>query len=571
MDKIQTSLRLIFALSALFSSPSLPAQTDASIPDSILTQKFITGLAYTDPKYGLALLDEAESRQLSSLPLFAIDFLRATMYESLQMYSLKEKFICRALESDSVKVSPKRKLKMLNLYIGALYGLEKYEESVRVASEMVNLSRETGNKQSEADALAKIGEIYLRIQLPDKGFQYIQQAVDLLQETQDIRELATLSYIYGLQMASYNDFGDTDRAIEIGENRIQVITYMSTFHTPPGYIDQQYGYGYSKLAHLYYKAGNLQKAANAYKNFLDTKFSGTTEGASAITPYLLAIRQYQRIIEFNRINEKHFEKIDTIHTEYKSILEIYAQAYNGLGNYQLAAHYMQRAKALTDSIYAREKQSRTQELATIFDMHEKERLLTKSRNALRQQRIISVSVGTMAILILCLLWGKYRHLRSSRHKNRILVRQIDELIAQREKIRLLNQTISTSPISKDVIAVNIVEQPDAQTQQLFDRLEKAIAENRLYLNPKLSREDLVRLMGINKNRITQLIRECTGLSFYGYINKQRIEYAIYLIKSKTNFSIEAIAEEAGFNCKSSFYAAFRDELGMTPKQYRDNL
>lgn len=107
MEKIHYFRPLYLALAltiSLFSTASTPNRykTSASLPDSLLTEQHIRSIYYTLPDSALSLLDEAEARRLPHLPQFRIDMLRGTVYERQGMYHLKERYIRRALQSDSM-------------------------------------------------------------------------------------------------------------------------------------------------------------------------------------------------------------------------------------------------------------------------------------------------------------------------------------------------------------------------------------------------------------------------------------------------------------------------------------
>ena len=58
-------------------------------------------------------------------------------------------------------------------------------------------------------------------------------------------------------------------------------------------------------------------------------------------------------------------------------------------------------------------------------------------------------------------------------------------------------------------------------------------------------------------RFARMIKENTGTNFNGYINELRINYAIQLLKQHPNYTIRAIADEAGFNSTPILYSMFK--------------
>ena len=91
-----------------------------------------------------------------------------------------------------------------------------------------------------------------------------------------------------------------------------------------------------------------------------------------------------------------------------------------------------------------------------------------------------------------------------------------------------------------------------------------------FLDPKLSLVEVVRMLNVGAQQLSQVINEKTELNFNDYINTCRIEIAKELLVSPeyNKLTIEAIAEKAGFNSKSPFFNAFKKHSGMTPKAFK---
>lgn len=129
-----------FRTSILVLAYILPAFTPAlasgasTVPDSLLTEKYIRSIYISAPDSALHLLDEAEKRRLPSMPAFHIDILRSMVYESQAMYVLKERCLRRALQSDSVRLVPARRLRLLSQLSSTLDRLNRYEEGISITS-----------------------------------------------------------------------------------------------------------------------------------------------------------------------------------------------------------------------------------------------------------------------------------------------------------------------------------------------------------------------------------------------------------------------------------------------------
>lgn len=101
------------------------------------------------------------------------------------------------------------------------------------------------------------------------------------------------------------------------------------------------------------------------------------------------------------------------------------------------------------------------------------------------------------------------------------------------------------------------------------RIETVMTREQLYQNPDLSLWDLAEKVGAKRHYVSQALNEELGRNFFDYVNRHRVEAAKAQLRS-TDASILAITFDVGFNSRSVFYRAFKDEVAMTPSQYRKN-
>lgn len=540
----------------------------AQTTDSLLTEKHIRSIYLSTPDSALHLLNEAEASH--RMPPFRIDILRCMVYESLGMYALKERYLRRVLTTDSVQTVPARKLKMLTQLAAVLERQNKYEEGIRICSEAIGLAQAQEQKAMESELLFTIGRIYSGMQRRDEALQYMYRSIDLLKGSDNVRELAYLSTYYGDLSSYLNDSHRNGEAIRICRQRLDVIHRMSGMSgPPPGYIDQQYGYLYSKLAWYYQQEGETRKAAEACRNYLATAFSSSQVGQVEIVPYLLHNHQYHEALQRLDNYAAIFQGADTISYNYTTLLSHYAQAYRGLGNQQPANSYLQRIIHVNDHIYQREKASQAHEFAILYQTQEKDMQIRETQAELKRQYILFAAASLVALLLVILLWEKHLNLRRTRERNRIAVCQIDELLAQKEELRKAYVEIKKEEAEEKQAAVQEVK--DEENRLRFMQMEASLISGKLFLNPNMTREDLMKIAGLSKNRLSALLQEQANDNLSGYLNRLRVEYSVALLKEKDKFTIDAIATLSGFNSRSAYYTAFNKVFHLSPAQYRDSL
>ena len=104
---------------------------------------------------------------------------------------------------------------------------------------------------------------------------------------------------------------------------------------------------------------------------------------------------------------------------------------------------------------------------------------------------------------------------------------------------------------------------------LFDRLLAHMRNRKPFLDPKLTLRDLSDALDSNPNYVSQTINSMAQQSFFDFINSYRIEEARKLLSddSYTQFTIEAVSKDSGFNSTSAFYAAFKKFCAMLPSEF----
>jgi len=87
-----------------------------------------------------------------------------------------------------------------------------------------------------------------------------------------------------------------------------------------------------------------------------------------------------------------------------------------------------------------------------------------------------------------------------------------------------------------------------------------------YANPPTA-QALACELGTNKTKLNDLFQQATGVTLHTYGSQQRIERAQSLLM-EGQLSLAQIATAVGYQHQSSFTAAFRDAVGMCPREYR---
>jgi AraC-like DNA-binding protein len=83
------------------------------------------------------------------------------------------------------------------------------------------------------------------------------------------------------------------------------------------------------------------------------------------------------------------------------------------------------------------------------------------------------------------------------------------------------------------------------------------------------KSDLADLLGVNNPEIARLLNESIGMNFFEYVNYYRIREFLELAKTEKakTLTFFGLAQEAGFNSKTTFNKSFKKIMGSSPREY----
>jgi AraC-like DNA-binding protein len=116
-------------------------------------------------------------------------------------------------------------------------------------------------------------------------------------------------------------------------------------------------------------------------------------------------------------------------------------------------------------------------------------------------------------------------------------------------------------------------QPDDKMKELGSIILDWMDEKKVYLNQRYSIQDFARETNIPYYQLSACINHYLNTNFADLLNKKRIEYSIELLQKGefSNYTLEALSGECGFNNRNSFVLAFKKFTGTTPSNFRKNI
>lgn len=110
---------------------------------------------------------------------------------------------------------------------------------------------------------------------------------------------------------------------------------------------------------------------------------------------------------------------------------------------------------------------------------------------------------------------------------------------------------------------------DSPNNELMQRIQGLMEGQRLYTNVDLKVSDIAVLLGTNSRYVSDCIKASEGCTFSQFVNKYRLEHAKRLLRERPDMKLSSIWAEAGFASEQSFHRTFKQDTGLTPREWKD--
>jgi AraC-like DNA-binding protein len=110
-----------------------------------------------------------------------------------------------------------------------------------------------------------------------------------------------------------------------------------------------------------------------------------------------------------------------------------------------------------------------------------------------------------------------------------------------------------------------------RAERYLKRLREVMESERPYADGELTLQKLAGRLSIPAQHLSQTVNGRLNQSFTDFVNAYRVAEAKRMLTDPRlrHYSVLAIAEEVGFNSKSSFNAVFKKQTGLTPSEFRN--
>lgn len=148
---------------------------------------------------------------------------------------------------------------------------------------------------------------------------------------------------------------------------------------------------------------------------------------------------------------------------------------------------------------------------------------------------------------------------------------IDSLSARfARKIELAASTKAIDALQKEMVHKYCLLVKNHSLKGYSLLIRKVIIQIDADLTADLSLRAQAELLNVNSSYLSTLFKKETGSTLTEYVNRKRIEYAIFLLNT-TSLQIQTIAQYCGIPDVNYFAKTFKKHIGKTPKEYRDGV
>ena len=109
-----------------------------------------------------------------------------------------------------------------------------------------------------------------------------------------------------------------------------------------------------------------------------------------------------------------------------------------------------------------------------------------------------------------------------------------------------------------------------EQETIYQNLLQLFESRKLFLETKLQLQEVADGLNVTTHNLSQTINSITGKPFYDFVNDYRVKHLQKLLgdPSKKKFTILALGMDSGFNSKASLNRIFKEETGLSPKEYQ---
>jgi len=424
--------------------------------------------------------------------------------------------------------------------------LEAYYASLRIA-------------ESLGDS-ASIVKTWINIALLDNKKENTQKAIEMTQKALDYATRTKDSVSMGLCYQNLGLFsGSNKESKRYDQLAISIFRAIKSYDLLTGILVNQ--------ASEEIDAGNHLLAEELLAEVMELSLRYSLAEHLGSTYYLTAVNHVvlgKNLDGVPALLEKGIEIVEQ--TGRKEILSdifsVYVSYYSRIGDFPNYFKAMKRYQKEMNEFLGVTTNADYMEMQTLYEVEkislEKEQLLKDAERKRTMLLVLSLALVTV-LLAVAGIAVLYLRLKA----NTKTLYQMNVAVANSVPASMLiEEQREPSTLAEEE------EEEDVPLASLYNALVRKIEQEKLFLNPGFSMDDLCTLMNKSRRYLSQAISSAGKTNFSGLINGLRVNEARRLLASSgKSLTMNEIAERSGFANRISFYRHFKEITGFTPTAY----
>lgn len=539
------------------------ASAKMSLSESFLTERKVVELTLSSPDTAYAIIQTMRERKL--ITAWRLDCLEAEYYINQRQYRRVVPLFEKVLDNPAVADSTILKMR-ITMHLMRVYDkLQEDDDLTETMYRMEKMVDKTNDDYFKAHLLFMLGK-RLHYQGDKTGLEKCNEAINLLRATNYKNKNNSLRSFYGYMLLMYQEDGNYNDAIRM--SLLQEETARIPSHIKMRYLDSRaLRITYALRASLYAEMGEIEEADKAYGQWLNTK-GGNPIDDKYILGYLETKGLYDEALNVIYEYKKHLStERDSVSHWMLTMLGHESIIYGMLNRVDESLVTARKIKSLTETLHKMESR---QTMTNVYKF-------LQGRDEDSRRNVMQMSIGFMLFfmiisIIAFLFYAIYYYRRHKKFKG--IFQHIASKFSKKNHREIVVKRVPVAaerPEHKGEAAEYMVPVTN-DLAQLYDYMDMVVTRDRLFLDPALNRDELMKRLGIDKNRFGKMMAKYSeSRNISVYINTKRVEYGAELLKDHPEYTIATIAEMSGASSTVNFNRMFRSVFGVTPSEYRKQM
>lgn len=447
--------------------------------------------------------------------------------------------------------------------------LGKLDSSLLYSNKILTYGKRHNNLQRTGEALASIATIFSQKKNHKYALKLYKEFEVIAIKRRDSVWFSTANFNIALMYLNLNQY---DSSVV----RFNRAIYWSTKFNKKELLVSSYG----SLAFCFLKMGKI----DLWKTTLEKSILLAIE----IHNYQSVAMSYMDLMEYELGNKnivaaiKYGEKAsDNLKNHHYLILQMKLDSllyvsYKTIGDNKTGIKYLESFMERKYEFEDKNSESILSEFKAKNEQLNNEMLIAEQKIELnKKNRTLYVLFTVLIIIVVIIISYSLWMIRLKKLRHQLFLKEKTMELQMEENKEWLEWKLNKSPAfeTNAEYPTNNTATNAAETlihKRIFLELRELFETKKLYLNPNLDIDLVIKELGTNKKYLYYAINS-NSENFRSFLNRYRIEEAKELIrnsiKNNTSPNFTEIYENTGFNSNVTFYRAFKLVTGLTPKEY----